>query len=231
MQASTRTVLYLRCSSEEQAASGLGLEAQERKGRAYCEANDLTLVHVVSDPGFSGKSLQRPGIQQVLELARRRQIDAVVILRLDRLSRSVKDALTTIDVFKRHHVQLHSVTERIDTGSASGQFVTTLLSALAELERGLISERTSAALQSKRLRGERAGQIPFGFTIGADGRTLVEVPEQQQAIGLIRDLHGQGYSLRAICGELSRAGFEPAGKQWHPTTVNRVIQYGQVTHA
>lgn len=62
-----KAVIYIRCSSEEQAASGLGLEAQERKARLYAEANDLEFVEVISDPGFSGKSLQRPGIQHILE--------------------------------------------------------------------------------------------------------------------------------------------------------------------
>lgn len=115
-----KTVLYLRCSGDEQAASGLGLAAQERKGRGYCEANDLTIVDVISDPGYSGKGLDRPGMQRILDLARRRSIDALVVLRLDRLSRSVRDTLGLVEHFKKHHVELHSISERLDTASASG---------------------------------------------------------------------------------------------------------------
>ena len=224
-----RAVIYTRCSSQEQAVSGLGLDAQERKARAYCEANDLDLITVITDPGFSGKSLQRPGIQRVIELASKRAIDAVVVLRLDRLSRSVRDTLGIVEAFKHHHVELHSLTERLDTGTASGKFVLTLLSALAEMERGLISERTSAALQSKILRGERAGQVPFGYRVGVDGKTLVEDDEQQQVVGRVYELHDEGYSLRAICQQLQREGFQPSGQTWHPQTVKRVLSARRVT--
>jgi DNA invertase Pin-like site-specific DNA recombinase len=222
MENGKRIVIYLRCSSEEQAASGLGLEAQERKARLYVDANDLQLFEVISDPGFSGKSLQRPGIQRILELAGKRAIDAVIILRLDRLSRSVRDTLGIVELFKKHHVELHSLNEKLDTGTASGKFVLTLLSALAEMERGLISERTSVALQSKILRGERAGQIPFGWRVAEDGKTLIENQKEQGAIRLIRALHEQGHTYRHISRELTDRG--TLGRSWHHQTISNVLR-------
>lgn len=148
----------------------------------------------------------------------------MIILRLDRLSRSVRDTLGVIEHFKKCRVELHSLNEKLDTSTASGKFVVTLLSALAEMERGLISERTSAALQSKILRGERAGQVPYGWTLGQDGKTLLRDERGQEAIGVMRDLHTKGCSLRRICAELETRGYKPNGRRWHSKTVWAILQ-------
>lgn len=219
-----RTILYLRCSHEESAASGLGLEAQERKGRAYCEASDLGIPKIICDPAFSGKSLDRPGIQRITDLAKHRAFDALVVLRLDRLSRSVKDTLSLVELLNRYGVQLHSVAERLDTGSASGRFVLTILSAMSAMEREVCAERTSLALQSLIVRGQRAGQIPFGFTLAGDGRTLLRNESEQAAIARIRQLHEDGYSYRQICATLTQEGFQPHGLAWHPQTIANVLK-------
>jgi len=99
-------------------------------------------------------------------LARRKEIDAVVVYKLDRIFRSTIDALETTKGFDKWGVSFHSIQETLDTRSAMGRFLFTLTAALAEMERRLIGERTKAALSQKRSRNEKiGGDIPFGFDL------------------------------------------------------------------
>jgi len=86
-----RAIGYVRVSTEDQAQGGVSLDSQEEKIRAYCAAKDWDLVRVVRDGGHSAKDLNRPGMQKILEECRKKRFDVVVILKLDRLTRSVKD--------------------------------------------------------------------------------------------------------------------------------------------
>jgi DNA invertase Pin-like site-specific DNA recombinase len=91
-------------------------------------------------------------------------------------------------------------------------------------ERDTISERTRDALQLKIIKNERAGQVPYGWTLAEDGRTLLEDEEEQKAIALIKDRRGKGYSFQAICRELEREGYQPLGKKWHHQSVKNILK-------
>jgi site-specific DNA recombinase len=182
-----KTIGYVRVSTDEQAREGISLEAQKAKITAYCELNDLELIGIIEDAGKSGKDLNREGIQSLLENIRGRQIEAVVVYKLDRLSRRVKDTLTLMDLIEKRSVAFHSITEKID-------------------------------------KGERAGQIPFGWTLDTDGKALLPNAREQKAISLIRDLNGKGYSYRAICRELEKEGHKPTGKIWHAKTIGSILK-------
>jgi DNA invertase Pin-like site-specific DNA recombinase len=130
----------------------------------------------------------------------------LVIYSLSRLSRSVADTLQIAEQLRDAGAELASLSERIDTSSAGGRMIFTMLSAFSAFERELTAERTSAALQFKKSQGERTGTIPFGFSLAADGVQLVPVPEQQQAIQLIQQLREEGWSYRAIAQKLEAAG-------------------------
>ncbi len=118
---------------------------------------DLELREVIEDAGISAKNLRRPGVQRVLKLARRKEVDAVVVYKLDRIFRSTVDALETTKAFDKWGVSFHSIEETLDTRSAMGRFFFTLTAALAEMERRLIGERTKAALAHKRSKSEKTG--------------------------------------------------------------------------
>jgi site-specific DNA recombinase len=214
---------YVRVSTDEQAREGISLENQKAKITAYCELNDLDLVEIIEDAGKSGKDLNREGIQSLLEKIKGRQIDAVIVYKLDRLSRRVKDTLTLMDLIEKKSVAFHSITERIDTKSAMGKFFLNIMASMNQWERDTISERTSDALQHKISKGERAGQIPYGWTLTEDGKTLVENPREQKAISLIYDLHDKGFSYRAICRELEAEHYEPIGASWHHQTIKNIL--------
>ena len=191
-----KAVGYVRVSTEEQAREGLSLDAQEEKIRAYCTAKGWRLVRIYRDEGFSGKDLNRPGLQSLIQDLRNNGIEAVVVAKLDRLTRSVRDLGYLIDdLFDG--VALASVEESLDTTTAGGRFVLNILGAVAQWERETIAERTRNTLRFKRERGEWVGRIPYGFKIGPDGR-LVEDPEEIKNIQRMKRLRRRGRSYREI---------------------------------
>jgi site-specific DNA recombinase len=216
---------YVRVSTDDQAKEGVSLDNQKAKIIAYCQLKDLELREVIEDAGISAKNLRRPGVQKVLRLARRREIDAIVVYKLDRIFRSTIDALETTKAFDKWGVSFHSIEETLDTRSAMGRFFFTLTAALAEMERRLIGERTKAALAHKRSKSEKTGgDIPFGYNL-AQG-ILVKNDEEQGVIRIIRRLHGQRLSLRRICSELEREGHKTkrGNGKWHPQSIAHIIK-------
>lgn len=219
-----KAVGYIRVSTEDQAHEGVSLANQKARIQAYAAFKGYELLDVLEDAGLSGKTLKRPGAQAVLRLAQSRAIDAVIVLKLDRMFRSTIDALETTRSFDKWGTSFHSIQETIDTESATGKFFFTLMAALAEMERDVISERTRAALKHKRRNGEKTGgDVPFGFQT-ANG-ALLEDRAEQKVIRLIARLKDRGHSLRAIGGELQRRGHRTkSGKTtWNPKTVAAIL--------
>ncbi len=179
---------------------------------------------IIEDAGKSGKDLNREGIQSLLGEIKIRSIDAVVVYKLDRLSRRVRDTLSLMDLIEKKSVAFHSITERIDTKSAMGKFFLNIMASMNQWERDTISERTRDALSMKIARRERVGSVRYGYALGADGKSLIEDIEQQKAIKMIHELRGTGYSYRAICSELTREGFKPVGQIWHAKTVMSILK-------
>lgn len=198
---------YIRVSTTGQAVDGVSLEAQKARIQAWCDGNGYTLAAVHVDAGISGKRADnRPGLQTALETACKARGAALVVYSLSRLARSTKDAIAIAERLDKAGADLVSLSERIDTTSAAGKMVFRMLAVLAEFERDLVSERTTAALAHKASRGERVGEIPFGWTMDADGVTLVANPTEQATISEIRTLRSKGWTYRAIASELTRRG-------------------------
>jgi len=217
---------YVRVSTEDQAKEGISLDNQKSKIEAYCHLKDLELLEIIEDAGISAKNLKRPGVQRVLKLARTKQVDAIVVYKLDRIFRSTTDALETTKLFEKWGVSFHSIEETLDTQSAMGRFFFTLTAALAEMERRIIGERTKAALSHKRSRNEKTGgDVPYGYDLSPAG-ILIKNETEQRVIRLIRNLNKDGYSLRRICRELEQAGYltKRGNLIWHPQTVATILK-------
>jgi DNA invertase Pin-like site-specific DNA recombinase len=143
---------YIRVSSEEQADSGLGLEAQRQRIAAYCAMKGLRLAEVFTDPGISGgKPLaSRPAGSQLLAAAKKSKTP-VIVAKLDRLFRSVADAANVIADFDKKGIQLVAIAEDFDMCSPYGRAMAQMASVFAELERAMIRERTLSAMNVKRV--------------------------------------------------------------------------------
>lgn len=221
-----KAIGYCRVSTEEQAADGVSLAAQEAKVRAYAALYDIELTEVIVDAGQSAKTLDRPGLQRALALLKSGKADGLIVAKLDRLTRSVADLAELLDRYfgERAGRQLWSVADAIDTRSAAGRMVLNILMSVAQWEREAIGERTRDALAHKRARGERVGAVPFGFNLADDGVSLVPNATEREAIAIVRELRSEGLSIRAIVAEMNRRGITTKeGGRWHIATVQRVL--------
>lgn len=231
-----RVIGYVRVSTEEQATSGVSLDAQEAAIRAYCAMRGLELVDMIVDAGVSaGKPLaSRDGGRRVLKRVRDGGIVAVVSYKLDRVFRDCADCLAVVREWDERKVALHLVDlggQTIDTGTAMGRFFLTVMAGAAELERNLIGERTKAALAHlKRQKGVQLGPPALGWTRtdqrNRDGRLIVaELAEEVATVNRIIELRAQRLSLRAIATALTHEGrATKRGGAWRAVTVLAVLR-------
>ncbi len=225
----TKVVAYLRVSTDGQADHGVSLDAQRAKVEAYASLYDLELVAVIEDPGASAKTLDRPGLTRALAMLEDGQAEGLLVAKLDRLTRSVRDLGHLLDRGFRGRFSLLSVAEQVDTRSAAGRLVLNVLASVAEWERETIGERTREALAHLRATGTRLGGEGLGWTRSEErdenGRRVVREDEQEAAtVRRILELHGEGRSLREIAAALEEEGHRTKrGARWHKTTIQRVL--------
>src|SRR5262245_5714541 len=216
---------YIRVSSDEQADSGLGLEAQRQRIRAYCDLKGLQLTTLFEDPAISGgKPLSsRPARSRLLADARRHRA-VVIVAKFDRLFRSVADAAQTIADFDRRGIELVAIAEGFDMTNPYGRAMAQMASVFAELERAMIRERTRSAMAVKRTRGERISRhAPFGWDFATDGK-LVENAKELETIRTMRQLRASGMTFRDIANELDRQGIAPKrASQWIHSAVAKIL--------
>lgn len=220
-----KALAYVRVSTSQQAEDGVSLDAQEAKVRAYCSLYGIDLVDVVTDAGASAKTLDRPGLQDALARLEAGEATAIVVDKLDRLTRSVRDLDTLLSRYFRDRIHLVSVSEKIDTGTAAGRLVLNVLTTVAQWEREAIGERTKAALQRKKQKGERVGTVPYGFRLAEDGVQLVEDAAEQIVVRLVRSSHRNRVPVRAIAERLAAAGYlNRKGKPFHHQAVWQIAR-------
>ena len=190
METIKRVFLYIRVSTESQ-EEGYSIDEQKDRLLAYCKAHGWIVVAIFIDPGHSGSNLNRPAMQTMIEAAERRDADAVLVYKLDRLSRSQKDTLYLIeDVFMPNGVDFISMQENINTASVFGKAMIGVLSVFAQLEREQITERTMMGRDGRAKEGKwhGGGTEPIGYDY-VNG--VLEVPT-------FKSTHSQlnlGYSL------------------------------------
>ena len=222
----TRAIAYLRVSTDKQADRGVSLDAQRAKVEAYAQLYDLKLVAIEVDAGASAKTLNRPALQNVLGALQAGTADALLVVKLDRLTRSVRDLGSLVErYFAPGKATLLSVGEQIDTRSAAGRLVLNVLMSVAQWEREAIGERTSAAMAHKRTCHEyTGGKVPYGWTLNADGVNLDPNDAEQAIIREATELRASGLSLRKVGAELEAKGLLPrSGGQWHAKTVRDLL--------
>lgn len=231
-----RLIGYVRVSTEGQARDGVSLKAQRERLAAYCAAHGAELVGIESDNGTSGKvpPLKRPGLATALTALRDGEADGLLVLKLDRLSRRTRDVLDLVDDARSRRWRLVSVDERLDTGSAAGRMVLTVLAALAEMEREQVSERTRLGMDQVAREGRaRSRFTPFGYRTAdggteqrrGDRRPLVADRAERRLLLRIEQLRGDGLGARRIAANLNSRGITNprTGRAWTYRTVERLL--------
>ena len=208
-----RAVVYTRVSTGHQAASGLGIEAQRSACETWVQGLAADVVAECSDEGVSGSvaPVERPGLSAALGLLDSGEANALVCASLSRLGRSVRDVLDVADRARRDGWRLVLLDLGADTSTAAGRATLGLLSVVAEMERDLVAERTTAALAAAKGRGQRLG-APVADSVRAAGARAVE-------------LRDQGLTWQAIADRLTAEGYSTArGGPWYPSTAQRAVE-------
>jgi DNA invertase Pin-like site-specific DNA recombinase len=200
---------YIRVSTEEQADSGAGLSAQRAAILAEAELRGWHVVDLIEDAGYSAKDLRRPGIQVALEALKRHAADALVVAKLDRLSRSMLDFSGLMDRASREHWALVALDLRVDTTTPAGEAMANMMATFAQLERRLIGQRTKDALRIKKSQGASLGR-PVTLSAEIVARIVAE--------------RAGGATLASIADRLNADGVPTAqgGKAWWAATVRKV---------
>lgn len=207
---------YLRVSTDGQADSGLGLDAQRTAIAAAAARHELALADAFTDAGISGalELAERPGLFAAVNALKRG--DTLIVAKRDRLGRDVIAVAMIERLVARKRARILSAAgEGTEGTDAAAQLQRRIIDAFAEYERLIIGQRTKAALTAKRERGERAGNVPYGFRLNADGRRLDADAAEQRVIALLRELAAAGFTLRQVAAELNRQGFRTRrGSAW-----------------
>ena len=192
--------LYARVSTDSQ-LEGYSIDAQKEFLISYAKSKDYTEFEFYIDGGYSGKDLNRPAIQRLIEDCKNHKIDAVFVFKLDRISRSQRDTLYLIEeVFNKYDVSFISMRENFDTSSPFGKAMIGVLSVFAQLERETILERTRIGLKKRAEAGlwRGGGKIPFPYRYDRNTGTLVPIPEQVELLHKMISLYISGKSFNAI---------------------------------
>jgi len=206
-----KAVGYIRVSTTEQADSGLGLHAQRAAIEGEVQRRGWTLTSIEEDAGVSGKSLAgRTGLETALAMVESKAADALIVAKLDRLSRSLLDFASLMQQSQKKGWSLIAMDLGVDTGSPAGEFMASVLASAAQWERRIIGQRTKDALAVKRSQGVRLGRP-----------RLVS----SAVIELVGKLREEGLTFRAIAERLNADEVPTAhkGRQWYASTVRGVL--------
>ncbi len=205
-----RAITYARVSTFEQADSGAGLDAQRTTMTAALAARGWTELAALVDEGRSGATLNRPALSEAFNRLDRGEADALVVAKLDRLSRSVVDFARITERAKRRGWAVVTLDVDVDTSTPTGELVANIASSVSQWERRIIGARTSEALQALKARGVRLGR-----PVKLSGVVRRRIAEE----------HGDGDSLRAIADRLNAERVPTArGGRWHASTVRAVLR-------
>jgi DNA invertase Pin-like site-specific DNA recombinase len=220
----SKTVAYLRVSSTDQADNGHSLAIQREKVELYAKLHGLELVAVIEDAGVSAKTLDRPGLNRALAMLDQGDATALLIVKLDRLTRRVADLGKLIETHfgEKGKAALMSASDSIDTRSAAGRLVLNVLASVSQWEREIIVERTTDTMQSLKASGKVYSRPVMGFD-AIDGK-LVPNDAEQALIARISSLRADGLSFGKIADQLN-ADKVPTkrGGTWASMTVKKIL--------
>lgn len=218
-----RVLIYIRVSTTRQDLEGHSIPKQKERLIAYCKAKGWIVSGMYVDPGFSGSSLDRPGMNALIDAVNQKKGDVVLVYKLDRLSRSQRDVLYVLeDIFEPKGVAFVSMQESFDTSTVYGKAMLSILSAFAQMEREVITERTMMGRQGRAERGyfHGGGTSPIGYDY-IDGELVVNETEAEQ-VRMVYGFFAEGHSVTEISRRMD--GYKTKHGDWsHTSTVGNVL--------
>jgi DNA invertase Pin-like site-specific DNA recombinase len=199
-----RAALYLRVSTVDQ-----NPETQALDLRQFAVQRGLQIVETYTDHGVSGTKARRPALDKMMEDARRHRFDVLIVWSCDRLARSTKHLLQTLDELNGFGIQFLSQREAIDTEGPLGRAIIVIVSAIAELERSIIIERVRAGMRRAKLEGKRLGRAPLQVNLA------LLLRDRERGLSLNQLAKGHGISKASVCRVLKQereavsGGFAP----------------------
>lgn len=222
-----KTALYIRVSTDFQFEEGYSVDAQKEKLEQFCKLKDITDYEFYIDGGWSGSNIDRPEMKRLIDDITQHKISAVVVYKLDRLSRSQKDTIFLLeDVFNPNNCNFISLNENFDTTTPYGKAMIGILSVFAQLERENIRERTRMGMYERVKSGlwMGGGRVPFGYDYDSSKDILVP-NEHAEDVRQIYDLYLQGYSTTQLANM-----FDVAGDKHITNILDRITYLGKINY-
>jgi DNA invertase Pin-like site-specific DNA recombinase len=215
---------YIRVSSEGQADNS-SLDDQQDRINAYCTALNHELIGTYQDVQSGGRSENRKGLQTAIADVLAGKADGIIVLKLDRLARLASDVLTLIDKqLQPNNKALVIIDINMDTSTATGKLVLTMLAGVAEFEKSQINERTKNGKKARAKTSPYANGGAPKFGCKADNKNLIADDKEQEIINIIKRHYKSGKSQRQIAEYLNKQGIlSKQGKQWSSTTIGRIL--------
>ena len=223
-----RAALYVRVSTDEQAAEGYSLEAQRSILEDHCLAEGLDIAGVYEDDGYSGRNINRPAYRRLM--SEMDDWDVLVVLKMDRIHRNSRNFMAMMDELEKHHKEFVSCYEALDTSNALGRFVVDMIQRMAQLESEQIGERTKIGMREKAenlgaepvRKGTMGFTPPFGYRI-IDGQ-LSDDPEELPVVVDIFQSYLSGETMDSICYSLnSRGTLTRRGNPWNKYNLRNIL--------
>lgn len=223
--ATRRIAIYSRVSTDEQAAEGVSLDAQESRCQMWAELHGAIVVESIADAGVSGKTMKRDGIDRLWSLVNAGSVDTVVVTELSRLTRSARDFANVVADLTEAGVSVVSIDNGLDTSDMCGRLVAGILSYVNAFEREQIGQRTRAALAQVKAEGRHIGRPPVGFT-SEGGKLVVSDPARVELAQRAATLHADGSSYRTIAETFNAEGIATGSGSgsWHAPAIGRLMR-------
>lgn len=215
---SKKVAIYCRVSTIEQAEEGYSIGEQEAFLRHECEKSGNTVYKVYVDKGISGKNIKdRPALRELLNDAKERKFDSVIVWKINRISRKLKDVLNIVDVFEYNNITFKSATESFDTTTSAGKMQLQMVAMVGEFERGTIAENVKMGMMARAREGRWNGNVVIGYDLvqkqdstnrrRKDTELVVNVKEAE-IVQTVFKLYSEGKGYKAITNYLNKFGYK-----------------------
>lgn len=233
MEKTIRAAVYCRVSTKEQADFGYSIDEQERLLIQYCESHGYEFIGSYTDRGISGKNIKgRPQLKLLLDDAKSKKFDIVLVWKINRISRALKDLLQIVELLERNSVSFKSITEDFDNSTPAGRMQFQMMGIIGEFERGCIAENVKMGMIAKAKAGSWNGGIVLGYDSKQIGDSNVKRPEKrlivnEQEARVVREifqLYASGQGYKAIVSTINAMGYKTKkGNDFSVSTVREIL--------